>query len=201
MYVHFVSFLSQLHLIIRYLSMEEEIKQLIIQAKSGDTEAFGVVYNKYLTPIYRYIYLRVRDKDLADDLTQDVFIKVFNSLGTFTIRNGSPLSYFYTVARNVLIDNYRKKKNVLISEEELEGRMVDEDTPEKQSILKDTVNTLSKALETLSENESEAITLKFIENYSNKEIGEIMGKSEEAVRQLQSRGMKALRITLKKEDL
>ncbi len=181
--------------------MEEEIKQLIIQAKSGDTEAFGVVYNKYLTPIYRYIYLRVRDKDLADDLTQDVFIKVFNSLGTFTIRNGSPLSYFYTVARNVLIDNYRKKKNVLISEEELEGRMVDEDTPEKQSILKDTVNTLSKALETLSENESEAITLKFIENYSNKEIGEIMGKSEEAVRQLQSRGMKALRITLKKEDL
>lgn len=181
--------------------MEEEIKQLIIQAKSGDTEAFGVVYNKYLTPIYRYIYLRVRDKDLADDLTQDVFIKVFNSLGTFTIRSGSPLSYFYTVARNVLIDNYRKKKNVLISEEELEGRMVDEDTPEKQSIVKDTVNTLSKALETLSENESEAITLKFIENYSNKEIGEIMGKSEEAVRQLQSRGMKTLRTVLKKEDL
>lgn len=181
--------------------MEEEIKQLLIQAKSGDTEAFGIVYTKYLTPIYRYIYLRVKDKDLADDLTQDVFIRVFNSLGTFTIKNNSPLSYFYTVAKNILIDNYRKKKNVLLSEEEFESKLITEDNPEKQSILNDTIVSLSKALEQLSETEAEAITLKFIENYSNKEISEMMGKSEEAVRQLQSRGMKTLRVILKKEDL
>lgn len=181
--------------------MEDEIKQLLIRAKSGDAEAFGLVYNEYLTPIYRYIYLRVRDKELANDLTQDVFIKVFNSLESFTIRSTSPLAYFYTVARNILVDNYRKKKSVILGEEELEMRMIDEDDPEKQAIVKDTINTLSQALENISSNEAEALTLKFIEDYSNKEIAEIMGKSEEAVRQLQSRGMKALRTILKKENL
>jgi len=180
--------------------IEVDIKQLIIKAKKGDSEAFGLVYSEYLTPIYRYIYFRVRNKAIADDLTQDVFLKVFNSLDRFVVTDKSPLTYFFTVARNLLIDNYSKKKILTMNEEEIEEKLIDENSPEKQIILKNNLEKLMEALHRINENEAEVLILKFIDNYSNKEIGQIMEKSEEAIRQLQSRGLKSLRFFIKKED-
>jgi len=179
---------------------EVEIKQLITRAKAGDNEAFGLIYNEYLTPIYRYIYFRIGDKALADDLTQDVFIKVFSSLDRIVISDKSLLTYFYTIARNLLIDNYRKKKIPTIAEEDAENKLIEEGNPEKQTILLEDIKILKDALQKISENEADVLILKFIDDYSNKEIGQIIGKSEEAVRQLQSRGLKSLRQFINKKD-
>lgn len=176
------------------------IKDLIIRAKQGDTEAFGLVYSEYLTPIYRYFYFRVGDKDLANDLAQDVFLKVFDSLDRVVITDKSPLTYFYTVARNLLIDTYRKKKIPTMDGEQAENFLVDHDNPEKQTVLKDDTERLMEAIQQISEGEADALVLRFIDNHSNQEIGQIMGKSEENVRQLQSRGLKSLRKFISQED-
>ena len=178
-----------------------EIRKLILKAKEGDDEAFGQVFEEYFTPIYRYLYFRLGDKTLADDLTQDVFLKVFESLESLVVSDKSPLTYFYTVARNLLIDNYRKKKIPTIDEDEAVNKLVEEDNPEKQAILGDDIKKLKDDLQKISPAEADALILKFIDNYSNKEIGQIMGKSEEAVRQLQSRGLKSLRGFISQEDL
>ncbi len=178
-----------------------EIRKLILKAKEGDDEAFGQVFEEYFTPIYRYLYFRLGDKTLADDLTQDVFLKVFQSLESLVVSDKSPLTYFYTVARNLLIDNYRKKKIPTIDEDEAIDKLVEEDNPETQAILGDDIKKLKDALQKISPAEADALILKFIDNYSNKEIGQIMGKSEEAIRQLQSRGLKSLRGFISQEDL
>jgi RNA polymerase sigma-70 factor (ECF subfamily) len=180
--------------------IEVEIKNLIINAKRGDSEAFGRVYQEYFSPIYRFLYFRLGDKGLADDLTQNVFVKVFESLDSIVISDKSPLTYFYTVARNLLIDNYRKKKIPNISDEEAESKLIEENNPEKEAILHHDSQRLRSALQNISKDEADALILKFIDNYPNDEIGKIMGKSEVAVRQLQSRGLKSLRKFISQED-
>ncbi|KKU85720.1 MAG: hypothetical protein UY14_C0015G0015 [Parcubacteria group bacterium GW2011_GWA1_47_9] len=62
---------------------ENDLKQLMQLAKNGDTEAFGRLYELYFTPVYRYIYLRTKNKEEAEDLSQAVFVKVFKSIGAF----------------------------------------------------------------------------------------------------------------------
>ncbi len=173
--------------------IEVEIKDLIVKAQNGDKEAFGQIYEVYLTPIYRYFYFRTSDADLANDLTQDVFIKIFNSLDTYKITDRNPLTYFYTIARNLLIDNYRRKKIPTIADEAAENLLVENETPKTIAEQKDQISELKQALNQLSENEADALILKYLDDKSNLEISKIMGKSEEAVRQLQSRGIKNLR--------
>ena len=83
--------------------------ELIELVKSGDLDAFGVLYERYLDPIYRYITTRVSDEQDAEDLTEYVFLRSFESLHRYEDR-GLPYSAFlYRVARNVLIDHYRSR--------------------------------------------------------------------------------------------
>ena len=93
---------------------EKDPKQLMQLAKNGDTEAFGQLYELYFKPVYRYIYLRTKSKEEAEDLSQVVFIKIFKSIGGFQEQNKQPLAYFFTIARNTVIDHWRKKKDILI---------------------------------------------------------------------------------------
>lgn len=182
--------------------MEREIKNLIIRAKQGDKEAFGRVYEELLAPIYRYIYFRVKDKDMADDITQEVFFKIYRSLDGFKVTDDSPLKFFYTVARNLLIDNYRKEIIQPIDPALVDEIYVNEaeNNPEENFEQKDRAEALKDALSKITESESDILTLKFLQDFSNAEISQITGKSEEAVRQLQSRGLKSLREILKKND-
>ena len=80
-------------------------KILMELAKGGDSEAFGHIYHLYLTPVYRFIYFRLRNKEEAEDLTQTVFLKVYQSIHAFQVKNQSPLAYFLTIARNTVIDH------------------------------------------------------------------------------------------------
>src|SRR3989337_814471 len=82
---------------------------LISRAQSGDADAFGELYLRYVNPIYRYIRMRVGDTQVAEDLTEMVFLRSFKSLPDYRER-GHPFSAFlYRVARNMLIDHYRTK--------------------------------------------------------------------------------------------
>jgi RNA polymerase sigma-70 factor (ECF subfamily) len=179
---------------------ETDIKNLILEAKNGNGEAFGRVYQEYLAPIYRFIYFRVPNKLEAEDLTQEVFLRAFHSLNRFALGNNSPVAYFYRIARNLLIDNYRKKKTVEIDIDLISETMSTGETPQNEAIKQDEIINLKKALDKISENEREVLILKFIDDYDNSEIAEIMEKSEEAVRQLQSRGLKSLRQLISNSD-
>jgi RNA polymerase sigma-70 factor, ECF subfamily len=176
-------------------------QDLLFKAKQGDIEAFGSLYEAYFTPIYRYIFWRLRNKELAEDLVQTVFVKVFQKIDKFEDRGKNPLAYFFTVSRNLIIDYQRKNKEASLDELEEQGVQASD---KKKDLIEGVENSLQlekiiKALDSLAKEQREVIVLKFINNLPNEEIARLMNKNEAAIRQLQCRALKALREELKSE--
>ena len=184
-------------------NFQNDPKVLMQLAKSGDGEAFGQLYELYFVLVFRYIYFRVKNKEEANDLVQTVFLKVFCSLPNFQEQNKSPLAYFFTVARNTFIDYQRTKKEILLDDPE----GVFEQIPDKadnpsEFVEKEEINqVVHRVIKQLADDQQEVIVLKFINGMLNKEIAELMSKTEEAIRQLQCRALKTLREIFKKENI
>lgn len=178
-------------------------KILMRLAKAGDTEAFGRLYKLYFVPVFRYIYFRVKNKEEANDLTQTAFLKVFHSLSNFSEQNKSPLAYFFTVARNTVIDHWRTKKEVLLDDPESVFGQIPDKTNNPLDLVekKETNQAVHRAIKQLTDDQQEVIVFKFVNGMPNKEIAVLLGKTEEAIRQLQCRAIRALRQILKNQNL
>ncbi len=174
-------------------------RTLIERAKQGDEKAFGALYDTYFVPIFRYIYARTKRKEDTEDLAQQVFLKIYKSLPTFSQQGDSPLTYFFTVARNTVVDYWRKKKNVVSSPDQafLHNIQDSRKNPDQLAQDRDLQELLSGAIRTLTQDQQEVVILRFVNELSNKEISEVLQKSEEAVRQLQWRALQVLRKRLK----
>lgn len=179
---------------------DELIRDYFLKAKKGDREAFEYIYKEYFTPIYRYVFSRVKSRADTDDLVQDVFLKAYKSIGRFNLTAVSPLAYFYTIARNVIIDWQRKKRDVVTDEQILDTVPGDDSLdPGKIVIREEQKKVISEALPQLTDGVREVIEMKFLQEFTTQEIAEKLGKTEGAVRQLQMRGLDALREILKKD--
>ncbi len=180
------------------IEASQDPKNIIELAKAGDKMAFEKLYKLYFTPVYRYIHLRVKDKSEVELLAQDVFIKVYKSLATFENKTETPLPFFFTIARNTIIDYWRKNRHqVAFGKEDILLQIPDKaDNPEESFEKKELKETLYKAVNKLAQGSREAISLKYWSGLSNKEIAVVMEKTEDSVRQLQSRGAKSLRDIL-----
>lgn len=171
-------------------------RELIEKAKLGDKEAFGKLYEFYYLPVFRYIHFRIRKKEDTQDLVQTVFIKIYESIDRYQERGKEPLSYFFTVARNTVIDYLRKKQDLNLYENvevEEEGK----DDPENFAEENEQRRIVNEAIQTLNEDQKEVILLKFMAGLSNSEIANQIGKSQDAVRQIQHRALKVLKEKLK----
>lgn len=167
-------------------------------AKHGSQEAFTLLYNLYFTPVWRYVYLRTKNRGEADDLAQTIFLKVYKSLPRYRNTDAAPLSYFFTVARNTIIDHWRKKSHgVIYSDEAVNHASDTQADPNDKVKQKEDQEMITKALGTLTEDQEEAIVLRFMSGLSTKEISDVTGKREDAIRQLQSRALKVLRTYFK----
>lgn len=162
----------------------------------NDTEAFEHLYKMYFTPIYRYIYFRVKNKEEAENLVQEVFLKAYKSISGLQKTIDRPLAYFFTIARNAVIDHWRKKKEILAEENFFDKIPSDEPSPLKTAEKREIEETTRRAIRQLTEEQQEVVILKFINEMSNQEISKLLNKSEEAIRQLQCRALKALRKIL-----
>tara|TARA_Y100000310_G_scaffold336160_1_gene419994 strand:+ start:1491 stop:2033 length:543 start_codon:yes stop_codon:yes gene_type:complete len=166
--------------------------QLMILAKDGNKDAFGELYEMYFVPIFRYIYYRVKNKQQAEDMTQTVFLKIYRSIKNYENREVAPLALFYTVAKNLLTDHWRKKKDTILAPDSL-NRLSDSQQNDSNEIEKIEIReSVHQAIALLKKDQQEVIILKFINELSNREIAEIIDKKETAVRQIQCRGLKKL---------
>ncbi len=171
------------------------------QAAAGDQDAFAAVYTRYFTPVFRYIYFRVRSKHEAEDIAQTVFMNALRAIGRYRDQGKEPLAYFFTIARNAVINYWRTRRTTPMSalEHFFATKASDEPEPDEVAIDAEAGAEVREALTKLTEEQQEAITLRFMAQRTNAEIAEAMGKSEEAVRQLHSRGLRALREAMKFE--
>lgn len=177
-------------------SSKEEMNHLIALVKAGDVQAFGKVYDRLVTRIYRFVQFRVGVREEAEDLTEEIFLKAYEKLASFDESKHIPFeAWLFRIARNHIIDYYRtEKKKVMIDQWEIADDCISiEEALEKQLLLKDVMEALKK----LPLSYQEIVILKFIEDRDNKDIAHILDKRCDQVRVLQSRALKALKKILK----
>jgi RNA polymerase sigma-70 factor, ECF subfamily len=171
---------------------------IIEKAKAGDQNAFGLVYTELYTPVFKYIYARSRDKELSENITNDVFMRFYTSIDIYKTQKETPLSYLFTIARNLLINYAKKKRPRPLEDGELETAASPGLNQLESSELAGDVTEMLEALTYIQRDQREVIELKYLSELSNKEIAEMLGKSEANVRQLESRGLRKLREQLEK---
>lgn len=161
----------------------------IREAKLGDRDAFGKLYQHYGDRIYRFVYFRCgQHRENAEDIAADVFVKAWEKLHTF--KKGNFQAWLYMIAKNTLVDFYRSTKmQVPLSEDVVDNK------PSIVDMVSMSLETqrVKEAMKELTPEQQEVLALRFIEDLSYKEIAEIVAKQEDAVRALSSRGIKELR--------
>ena len=171
--------------------VQKSSRELVLLAKDGNPEAFGLLYDNYLERIYRYIYFRVTDEQTAEDLASQVFCKAWENLDRYK-PSGAPFeAWLYTIARNAVIDHYRTRKET-VSLDEITTLAGNGPAPDEQAELQFETESLRDALQVLTDEQQQVLTLKFISGMSTDEIANMLGKRPGAVRALQMRGLQAL---------
>ncbi|MEO0216229.1 MAG: RNA polymerase sigma factor [candidate division WOR-3 bacterium] len=166
---------------------DEAILENLRKAKNGDELALEELCRDVYKWIYKYLYYRVKNEADCEELASEVVIKMVRALKQ---QRGNFFAWVYKIATNALIDYYRKGKYKLeMSYEELPQELPADNNPKE--ILR--IDRLKDAIAHLTKEQAQVITLKFIQEYSNDEIAQIMGKSTGAIKVLQYRALKSLR--------
>ncbi|MDD5369595.1 MAG: sigma-70 family RNA polymerase sigma factor [Anaerolineaceae bacterium] len=172
--------------------------ELIVRAYYGDREAFGDLYERYLTRIYRYIYFRIANSDEAEDLTEVVFQKAWEALSGIRLEDFQFKAWIYRIAHNQVIDRYRTHR-VEISLEQLNAVGDADQDPEAAQSTHEWIGELRNSVLSLEPIFQEVILYRFVLGYSHAETAEIMGKSVIYVRVLQHRALAKLKDRVMKE--
>ena len=166
---------------------------LVDLAKSNQ-EAFGILYERYVHKIYNYIYYRTGNHHDAEDLTAMVFYRAMGHIQNYTERGIPFQAWLYRIAHN-LVANWHRDRNrrKIIPLEEYVGPDPQVEVPDQQTELKEEREILLDTIRQLPPERQQLLILKFIEKMPNAEIGQIMGRTEGAIKSLYHRTLSALR--------
>lgn len=180
--------------------MDEAI--LVRMAQQGDREMFARLYEAYNSRIYRYVYFRVSDQGLAEDVTSDIFLKVWKNLNTYQGDQSAFMTWIYRIAHNTVIDYYRTRKAIVSMEDVREVKLCYYDDVEEKLDNQLQSQHLCTAMASLTKEQQQVLLLKFVTGMSTAEIAKKTHKQEGAVRALQMRGLQRLSkcLTLQKSQ-
>lgn len=147
------------------------------------------IYRDYHGKVYGYIRAKINNIQIVEDLVSDVFIKVYEKLGSFDERKASLSTWIYTVTRNTLTDYFRTRRVF----EEIPETLADGISVEDEICNAEMLETLAEALEALDERERDIIILRFYKGKTLTEIAEQMGISYSYVKVLQNRAFEIMR--------
>jgi len=171
-----------------------EARELLERARQYEDRALARIYNLFNDRVFRFIYYRIQDRPRAEDLTNEVFVRMLESIEGF--RPGGPDSalaltgWIFTIARNMIIDDYRRQKV-----------RTAEPLPQDEDDLIDTTTDLDLhltradlqvALGQLTEEQQTVLLLRFEEGFTSGQIATMMGKTEMAIKALQRRGLASM---------
>ncbi len=189
------------------MSVGQEVhseEDLVRRAQRREPDAFGRLYEEHFDRIYRYVVLRVRNQEDAEDITQQVFLKALENIGSYRWRGMPFSSWLFRIAHNLVADYWKKKSREKVTAMDLED--VDQiaadsaDDPATLAELKLDLKQLSSACQQLSDGQREIISLRFAGGLSVAESAKVMGKSEGAVKVLQHAALVKLRCILRPVD-
>ncbi len=183
------------------------VEKLVGKAQKGDRSSFNELFEIYFDRIYRYIGFRVSEEDV-EDLTGDVFLKFVENIHKYKfIRGASFSAWIFRIAHNRVIDFYRKKKDILgigfDEDEDFWAVLPDEKElkPNEKVLVLDREKEIREVLAKLPVSYREILELKFLEDFSNREISEITGKNEGNIRIIQLRALREMRKYVKRDEI
>ncbi|MEV6712197.1 sigma-70 family RNA polymerase sigma factor [Lentzea sp. NPDC051208] len=172
----------------------DEPWQLVKAAQEGDTGAFGVLYDKYVDMVFRYVLFRVGgDRAFAEDVTSETFLRALRSIGSVSYQGRDVGAWFVTIARNIVFDHVKSSRYRLeVTTAELQDNREETSGPEQEVMTEATNAELLRCVSQLGDDQRECITLRFIEGKTVSEVAQLMDRNEGAVKALQHRAVRRL---------
>ena len=180
---------------------EQKVEDLVRRAQEHDRAAFGELYELYGPKIYAYVsYTMYRRAHLAEDLTEEVFLKALEKIGSYRF-TGAPFSaWLYRIAHNHVIDHIRaQRKEPVLSLDSDESYQTPYASDDEAVALRLDSQGLKEALRELTAEQRAVILLRFVQDQSIADTARVMGKGEDAVKKLQSRALRSLKRILSRE--
>jgi RNA polymerase sigma-70 factor (ECF subfamily) len=170
---------------------------LLERAKEYDKAALGELYDLYAPRVYAYLYRRVGNAQLAEDLTGDVFVRIIQAIQSERFWHTSFQAWLYRIAHNLVVDHFRRQPPA--TELELsEWLMAADDDPLDATDRRLSHERLGKAILCLTHDQQQVLTLRFGEGMTTRQVAEVLEKTVGAVEALQHRALAALRRILTK---
>lgn len=162
--------------------MDEDLK-LVEEVLKGNIDSFNILVNKYELSVLRFVYNTLRDREASEDITQEVFITVYNKLYTFN-KSYKFSNWLFQIARNKCIDYIRKYKRVYEANVEEVSDVVSNDlSPEESAEFKEVKSLIQAFINTLNDTDKQIITLRYSnERLTFSDVGEILNMTESSVK-------------------
>ncbi|MDQ2785245.1 MAG: sigma-70 family RNA polymerase sigma factor [Chloroflexota bacterium] len=180
------------------VAFEVDEATLILQARDGSHEAFGLLYERHRATIARYVTARIRDVADSEDLTEAIFESAWRAMGRYREQGVPFLAWLYRLAHNRVVDHYRALRPTVTLIPEVHESIEDTGAPLDLNI--DSADLL-KALHALTADQRDVIVLRFVQGMSGREVAQAMDKREDAIRALQFRALATLRRILVGEEV
>ncbi len=172
---------------------------IVSSIQTDDKDTFAEIYRLFFKKIYRFVYFSVRNKDLAEDIAQETFLKAWKAFTTFSPKKGTVQSFLYTIARNLVIDWQRKKKPVSIDlfyETIQDGKNIEEDFARKQN-----QEVIHYVMGSLSDLEKHIVIMRYFEEMTFFQIAQVIGEKEGAIRVKLHRTLKKMKQYIENKNL
>ena len=163
------------------------------RAQDGDAEAFGELYDHYVTMVHRYVYHRVGDRATAEDVTSETFVRALRRIDSLSFQGRDVGAWLVTIARNIVLDHVKSSRYRLeVATADMRDADRATDGPEDAVVQHLTNRELLACVQQLGSEQQECIVLRFIHGLSVSETAEIMGKKDGAIKALQHRAVRRL---------
>ena len=169
--------------------MDAEQAHLIARVQAKDPVALGEVYDRYAVKIYTYLYHRLGDCPLAEDLTSEVFVRMLEAAGSRRFAHTSLSGWLYRIAHNLVVDHHRRRGETVRLDEGLADMEAGPVSSVEAKLAQDELRT---ALHHLTEDQRQVIVLRFGEGLAAKQVADVLNKPETAVWSLQYRALARL---------
>jgi RNA polymerase sigma-70 factor (ECF subfamily) len=174
-----------------------DVWALVRRAQDGDAEAFGELYDHYVTMVHRYVYARVGDRALAEDVTSETFVRALRRIDSLSFQGRDVGAWLVTIARNIVRDHVKSSRFRLeVSTADMRDADRTTDGPEDAVVAHLTNQQLLECVQQLGSEQQECIVLRFLHGLSVSETAAIMGKKEGAIKALQHRAVRRLAALL-----
>ncbi|WP_372727205.1 sigma-70 family RNA polymerase sigma factor [Nocardioides sp.] len=166
---------------------------LVELARTGDADAFGLLYDHYQSSVYRFLFYRTRSTTLAEDLTSETFFRALRSMTNFRWQGKDFGAWLMTIARNLATDHFKAGRTRLeLTTEDMSLHDDSTEGPESSVLAGLTNEVLLKALKELPLEQRDCLIMRFLQGMSISEAAAVLGRSDGAVKQLQLRGVRNL---------